>query len=141
MEPNIPQPVEGEEANAGVAERSLNLLRGIASHVASLVSLFRLELDEYRRLRMRCYALLAMGVLLFFFSYAALWVTLVLWAGPRWGYALCSLVVFAVHALAGGGLMLVAYRVKPGAVAPQTVNELKEDYACLKMTLGKKEKL
>ncbi len=139
MESNIPQPVGREEANVGVAERSLNLIRGIASHAVSLVSLFWLELDEYRRRRMRCYAFLAVGTLLLFFSYAALWVTLVMWAGPRWGYALCSLIVFAVHAVAGAVMLIAAFRVKPGALAPHTVNELKEDYACLKMALGKKE--
>lgn len=140
MESDIPQSRSHEEAHVGMADHSLNLVRGIVSHVVSLLSLFWVELDEYRRRRMRCYALLAVGMLLLFFSYAALWVTLVMWAGPRWGYALCTLVVFAVHAVAGGVMLVAAFRVKPGALAPHTVNELKEDYACLKMAIGKKEK-
>ncbi len=140
MAQGIFQTPGSEEDRQSVFERSLGLLRALGTHASALALLFRIELREYRRRKVRYCVLLAAGFFLLLLAYLAMWAALLLWLGPSWGYALCALAFCALHAVSGLVVLAAAFRAKPGSPAPQTLNELKEDCECLRMTLGEKGK-
>ncbi|MBQ1960419.1 MAG: phage holin family protein [Akkermansia sp.] len=106
-----------------------------SEHIEAVLELFRLELREYGEKQVRRVVALVVGVFLLLCAYAVFCafacVLLSTWLGWTWAVA----VVCLVNALLGVVAIVVGLKNKPGAIAPATMQELKDDVQCLKLML------
>lgn len=127
----------GNEAADEVREAAMHA----AGHVSALAQLFRLEVQEYGVRQAKRLAAAMAGLLLLLVGYlsfcAFLCVIMQAWLGSwLWATGLVCL----VNVLAGVVLATVAVCKKPGALAPATRQELKDDVQCLKILLRPEKK-
>lgn len=106
-----------------------------SDHVEAVLELFRLELREYGERQARRIVALVTGVFLLLCAYAVFCafacVLLSMWLGWLWAVASVCL----LNALLGGVAVVVGIKCKPGAIAPATVQEIKDDVQCIKLML------
>ncbi len=123
---------QGGDAVSGLRRTALDAV----AHAESLLELFRHELREFGQRQARRLVLIVAGLGLLMVSYllfcAALCVLFSLWM--HWLAAVA--IVFFLNLLAGGIALLVGLRMRVGAPAPATLQELKTDYQCLKIAIG-----
>ncbi len=113
---------------------------GAVTHVESLLELFRLELREFGRRQARRVAAIVLGVGLLLVSYLLFCVVLCVLLS-LWMHLLAAVaIVFAINVLAGGTALAVGLRMRAGALAPATMQELKTDFQCLKIAIGENRK-
>lgn len=109
-------------------------------HFGALAELFVVETTEYASLLKRHALLLCLGVAAMGLAYLACWGVLVMLLWEHWcGYGALG-VLAAFHLGVGVLCMLAAYLTKPGPVAPMTVEELKSDLTCIKLSLNENDK-
>lgn len=106
-----------------------------SEHVEAVVELFRLELKEYGERQARRIVALIVGVFLLLCAYAVFCafacVLLSMWLSWPWAVAIVCL----LNALLGGAAIVAGLRCKPGAMAPATMQEIKDDVQCIKLML------
>ncbi len=106
-----------------------------SDHLEAVLELFRLELREYGEKQARRIAALVAGVFLLLCAYfvfcALLCVLLSSWLGWVWAVA----VVCLANALPGVAAVVMGLKCKPGAIAPATLQELKDDVQCIRLML------
>ena len=127
---------QGGNALSGVRRIALDTV----AHAESLLELFRVELKEFGQRQARRVALIVAGVGLLLVAYlllcAALCVLLSLWLPLLAAIG----IVFFINVLAGAVLLAVGRRMRSGPLAPATLQELKTDYQCLKISIGESRK-
>lgn len=138
------QPPEKPETLREQGEAVVTDLRSVSLHVfrhlESLAELFSLELREYGR-RQICYMMtLIAGAVLLLCAYLVLCFFAVVALSPLIGHTWAFLAVVAFNVVAGGVMLLVAALRKPDAVAPSTVQEIKNDIRCVQLYLKGKAK-
>ncbi len=108
------------------------------AHVVALLQLLRVELQQYVGKQVRRVVLIAVGALMLFFGY------LVFCAFACVGvhelsdsWLLATGVVSLAHLVVGFIVVLVGAKSSPGAVAPATGQELKNDWQCVKLLISK----
>ncbi len=109
-------------------------------HAEALVSLFRLELQEYGQRQARRMVSILVGVGLLLVSYLLLCAALCVLLGQWLEWPLAVTIVFLVNFAAGALLLICGAKMNPGPLAPATQQELKNDLQCLKLALAEKKK-
>lgn len=129
-----PQQAESPLANLREAGQQVSV------HLDALSELFALELREYSRRQSCRAALLAAAVVPAVAAWLALcallaWALQLCWG---WGWALCA--VFLVNVLLAVTALVAASMCRAGEFAPQTRQELNNDWQCLKLLLNNGKK-
>lgn len=124
------------EAFAGVREAAAQ----VSEHLGALADLFAAELQVYMKQQVRRMCYLAAACVLLAGAYlvacALLSVALHYWLG--WLGALGT--VLGVHVMGAVILVMAASRCRTQGIAPQTMNELKNDWQCLELMFKTKAK-
>lgn len=112
----------------------------VSVHLDALAELFALELQEYSRRQSRRAALLAAAVVPAVAAWLALcallaWSLQLCWG---WGWALGAVVL--VNVLLAAAALVAAAMCRVGELAPQTRQELNNDWQCLKLLLNNGKK-
>ena len=111
-----------------------------ARHLEALVMLLREELREYSRRQGRRMAYIAVGGGLLLVSYLLLCAAVCVLLGHWMDWIYAVAIVFAVNFVCGLVLLLIGLKCKPGAVAPLTQQEIRNDFQCLKVAISEKKK-
>ncbi len=111
-----------------------------ASHAEALVSLFRLELQEYGQRQTRRLVAILVGVGLLLVSYLLLCAVACVLLAQWLSWPLAVAIVFLVNVFTGVLLLVCGIKMNPGPLAPATRQELRNDLQCLKLALAEKKK-
>ncbi len=111
-----------------------------ATHAEALLSLFRLELQEYGQRQTRRMVSILVGVGLLLVSYLLLCAVACVLLGQWLDWPLAVAIVFFVNVAVGALLLICGIKMNPGPLAPATRQELKNDLQCLKLALAEKKK-
>lgn len=111
----------------------------IQEHLIALAGLFALELQQYLKVQtVRALLCLAAGFVSCV-AYLALWAFAAVLLAPLTGWAWATGICCAANLLVALVLLLIASSIRPGAVAPDTVKEVKNDLQCLQLLLQKEQ--
>lgn len=126
------QPTLKEQVRA-IVESGKGMAGRAVEHVDAMVELFTLELQEYVRCQVIRAILITLAALLligaYFITCAFVSVALHYWLG--WLGALGT--VLGAHLIIIVVLLLIARKQAQQQVAPQTIQEIKKDWECLKL--------
>lgn len=125
----------GSSAAAGARETAERTFR----HLESLASLFQVELEEYSRRQARYMALILGAAVFFLVAYLGLCALLFLLLLSPCGLAGSLALVVGINLLLGVAFLGVAFRVRPGPLAPLTRRELNDDLQCIRLLMKEKE--
>lgn len=127
---------QGGVVVGGLRDAVLHLVR----HIESLCELFQLEMQDYAR-RQKNYAIgLALGLGFLGCAYLFLCVLAVMLLTSALTMVWAVAAVIAFNILAGLISLLIAGHSRSGKLAPDTVQEIKNDIECAKLYLNAKGK-
>lgn len=125
---------QGGELLAGVKGAASQTL----AHIGALLQLLRTELQEYVGHQVRRVVAVAVGLLLLFFGYLVFCAFACVGLHELLGsWLLATGVVSLVHLVVGFVILLIGVKSSPGAVAPATRQELKNDWECIRLLISK----
>lgn len=107
----------------------------VKEHAAALAQLLALELQGYLRVQGMRALLCLVAALMLLVAYVALWVFVAVLLATCVGWLWAAGICCVANVLLAGLLLLVAGRMKPGALAPDTVKEIKNDLQCLSLLI------
>lgn len=107
----------------------------IQNHLTALAELFALELQQYLKIQTIRTLLCLAAAFMFCVAYLALWAFAAALLAPLIGWVWAAGICCAANLLIAVALLLIASSIKPGAVVPDTVKEVKNDLQCLHLLL------
>lgn len=111
----------------------------VQEHLTALAELFSLELSHYLRVQtIRTLLYLAAGFVLCV-AYLVFWAFVITLLSSLTGWVWATAISCALNLLAAFILFRAAGAIKPGAVAPDTLKEVKNDLQCLRLLLQNKQ--
>ena len=108
-------------------------------HLSALTELLQLELREYARLQTKRIIAVAMGAVLLLCASLLLCLYAVLELQPLLGLRWSLLAVVGGNVVLGLVALLVGAHYKPAGVAPDTMQEIRNDVRCVQLYLKRKE--
>lgn len=121
-----------EEA-AAVVQQARRVAQRTLEHTSALGELLSCEVREYVAHQVKRVVMVVVACVLLLGAYfvfcALLAVLLQMWLGLAWALG----IVFALNVLVAVGLLLGVRAMRGKALAPATVEELKNDWQCLKL--------
>lgn len=128
------------EAQPGLGTYLHDFFMHSAVHIGALAELFAVEASEYSTLLRRRVLLLCIGGAAMAVAYFSLWAILVMLMWENWcGYGALA-VLTGFHFLVALIFIIAGWMTKPGRLAPMTVEELKSDLTCIKLSLSENDK-
>lgn len=114
-----------------------DLLTPLTKHLEAMAALANLEIKEYQAKLIRKVIAFCFASLFLFVGYIVLCWACILWLSEYWGIRMACLTVGGVQFLLGLVLLLIVFKRKLGSPMPDTCDQLKSDYECLKLSLEK----
>ncbi|MFI3242728.1 MAG: hypothetical protein R3Y56_00580 [Akkermansia sp.] len=109
-------------------------------HFCALAELFLIEVGEYSQVAKRRAIFAFLGALTLSLAYLAFWAILVLYLWQQWCPYGALLVFAGFHTFLSIIFLIIAWKAKPGPLAPMTKEELKTDLTCIKLSLNENAK-
>lgn len=107
----------------------------IQEHLSALAELFALEISQYLKIQTIRTLLCLAAALVLCTAYLGFWAFTAAMLAPLTGWAGAIGLSCAANIIVAILLLLIAAKLKPGAVAPDTVKEVKNDWQCLQLLL------
>lgn len=127
------------EQGKEVARHLKDSISATREHIASLVELFKYELQEYAACQFRRALAAVVGLFCLLLAYLAGWGCLIIWLSGYVGWLWAIAIMALAHAAVGIFCCVFAVHAKPGPVAQCTRAEIKKDIECLNLFSGKEK--
>jgi uncharacterized membrane protein YqjE len=128
-----------EEAAAAVLQ-ARNVAQRTVEHGSALAALFSAELKEYTVHQVRRLVMLVVACVLLLGAYGVLCALLAVALGLYIGIVCSLAVVVVLNILVAGALLYGAVKMGGKKLAPATVEELRNDWQCLKLLFKESSK-
>lgn len=114
-----------------------DILAPLTKHFEAMAALANLELKEYQAKLIRKVIAFCFAFLFLFVGYIVLCWACIMWLAEFWGTRMAYFTVGGFQFLLGLALVLIVFKQKLGSPMPDTCDQLKSDYECLKLSLEK----